>query len=96
MPGLQSNVLQASSERNFDTVFQACSKCKVDGLEIGGEPLDFFWPSADPPDCALAIFKKFWAISAIQSLAAVERSKTRLSRDFPSRSNFDFCNSICQ
>jgi hypothetical protein len=31
----------------------------------------------------------------LQSLAAVEASKNRLSRDFRSRSIFDFCNKIC-
>ena len=34
------------------------------------------------------------SVSALRSFAAVERSKNRLSRDFPSRSIFDFCNSI--
>jgi hypothetical protein len=34
--------------------------------------------------------------SAMQSVAAVELSRNLLSRDFWRRSNFDFCNNICQ
>jgi putative tryptophan/tyrosine transport system substrate-binding protein len=36
--GLQSNVLQASSERDFDAVFATLLETRVDGLVIGGEP----------------------------------------------------------
>jgi hypothetical protein len=35
-------------------------------------------------------------VSALESFAAVETPENRLSRDFRSRSIFDFCNSICQ
>jgi hypothetical protein len=35
-------------------------------------------------------------VSALASIAAAETSKHRLSRDFQSRSIFDFCNSIGQ
>ena len=34
-------------------------------------------------------------IGFLVSIAAVETSKHRLSRDSPGRSIFDFCNSIC-
>jgi hypothetical protein len=33
---------------------------------------------------------------ALNSDAAAEKSKDQLSRDFPGRSIFDFCNNICQ
>jgi hypothetical protein len=33
---------------------------------------------------------------ALKSDAAAEKSKDQLSRDFPGRSIFDFCNNICQ
>jgi hypothetical protein len=33
---------------------------------------------------------------ALKSDAAAEKSKDQLSRDFPGRSIFDFCNKICQ
>src|SRR5712671_5393587 len=33
---------------------------------------------------------------ALKSDAAAEKSKDQLSRDFPCRSIFDFCNNICQ
>ncbi len=36
--GLQSNVLQASSERDFDAVFESLRQMRADGLVIGGEP----------------------------------------------------------
>ena len=36
--GLQSNVLQASSERDFDAVFASLLQMRADGLVIGGEP----------------------------------------------------------
>ena len=36
--GLQSNVLQASRERDFDTVFASLSQMGADGLVIGGDP----------------------------------------------------------
>ncbi len=36
--GLQSNVLQASSERNLDAVFVSLLQMRTDGLVIGGEP----------------------------------------------------------
>jgi putative ABC transport system substrate-binding protein len=36
--GLQSNVLQASSERDFDAVFASLLQLRADGLVIGGEP----------------------------------------------------------
>jgi putative ABC transport system substrate-binding protein len=36
--GLQSNVLQASSERDFDAVFASLVQMQADGLVIGGEP----------------------------------------------------------
>jgi putative ABC transport system substrate-binding protein len=36
--GLQSNVLQASSERDFDAVFARLLQMRADGLVIGGEP----------------------------------------------------------
>jgi putative tryptophan/tyrosine transport system substrate-binding protein len=36
--GLQSNVLQASSERDFDAVFASLHQMRADGLVIGGEP----------------------------------------------------------
>jgi putative tryptophan/tyrosine transport system substrate-binding protein len=36
--GLQSNVLQASSERDFDAVFTSLLQMRADGLVIGGEP----------------------------------------------------------
>jgi len=32
----------------------------------------------------------------LKSDAAAENSKDQLSRDFPGRSIFDFCNNICQ
>jgi hypothetical protein len=32
----------------------------------------------------------------LKSDAAAEKSKDQLSRDFPGRSIFDFCNNICQ
>src|SRR5882762_1309667 len=35
-------------------------------------------------------------VSGLASIAVVETSKHRLSRDFQRRSIFDFCNSICQ
>src|SRR4029434_4472912 len=35
-------------------------------------------------------------VSGLASIAAVETSKHRLSRDFQRRSIFDFCNNICQ
>ena len=35
-------------------------------------------------------------VSGLESIAAVETSKHRLSRDFQRRSIFDFCNNICQ
>lgn len=36
--GLQSNVLQASNERDFDAVFARLLQMRADGLVIGGEP----------------------------------------------------------
>jgi len=36
--GLQSNVLQASSERDLDAVFVSLLQMRTDGLVIGGEP----------------------------------------------------------
>jgi hypothetical protein len=33
---------------------------------------------------------------ALKSDTAAEKSKDQLSRDFPGRSIFDFCNNICQ
>jgi len=36
--GLQSNILQASSERNLDAVFASLLQMRADGLVIGGEP----------------------------------------------------------
>jgi hypothetical protein len=36
------------------------------------------------------------SVVALKSDAAVEKSKDQLSRDFPRRSIFDFCNNICQ
>ena len=36
--GLKSNVLQASSERDFDAVFTSLLQMRADGLVIGGEP----------------------------------------------------------
>jgi putative ABC transport system substrate-binding protein len=36
--GLQSNVLQASSERDFDAVFASLLQMRADGLVIGGDP----------------------------------------------------------
>jgi len=33
---------------------------------------------------------------ALQSVAAAEKSKDELARDFWGRSIFDFCNNICQ
>ena len=36
--GLQSNVVQASSERDFDAVFASLLQMRADGLVIGGEP----------------------------------------------------------
>jgi putative tryptophan/tyrosine transport system substrate-binding protein len=36
--GLQSKVLQASSERDFDAVFASLLQMRADGLVIGGEP----------------------------------------------------------
>jgi len=36
--GVQSNVLQASSERDFDAVFASLHQMRADGLVIGGEP----------------------------------------------------------
>jgi len=36
--GLQSNVLHASSERDFDAVFTSLLQMRADGLVIGGEP----------------------------------------------------------
>jgi putative tryptophan/tyrosine transport system substrate-binding protein len=36
--GLQSNVLQASSDRDFDAVFASLLQMRADGLVIGGEP----------------------------------------------------------
>lgn len=36
--GLQSNVLQASSERDLDAVFVSLLQMRADGLVIGGEP----------------------------------------------------------
>jgi hypothetical protein len=33
---------------------------------------------------------------ALKSSTAAEKSKDQLSRDFPGRSVFDFCNNICQ
>src|SRR5450631_843730 len=35
------------------------------------------------------------SVVALKSEAAAEKSKDRLSRDFPGRSIFDFCNNIC-
>src|SRR5258705_13837157 len=36
------------------------------------------------------------SVVALKSDAAAEKSKDQLSRDFPGRSIFDFCNNICQ
>jgi hypothetical protein len=35
------------------------------------------------------------SVLALKSDAAAEKSKDQLSRDFPGRSIFDFCNNIC-
>jgi hypothetical protein len=36
------------------------------------------------------------SVAALKSDAAAGKSKDQLSRDFPGRSIFDFCNNICQ
>jgi hypothetical protein len=36
------------------------------------------------------------SVAALKSDAAAGKSKDQLSRDFPGRSIFDFCNKICQ
>src|SRR5882757_2096325 len=36
------------------------------------------------------------SVVALKSNTAAEKSKDQLSRDFPGRSIFDFCNNICQ
>jgi hypothetical protein len=36
------------------------------------------------------------SVAALKSDTAAEKSKDQLSRDFPGRSIFDFCNNICQ
>src|SRR6266478_1710777 len=36
------------------------------------------------------------SVVALKSDATAEKSKDQLSRDFPGRSIFDFCNNICQ
>jgi putative ABC transport system substrate-binding protein len=36
--GLQSSILQASSERDLDAVFRSLLQMRADGLVIGGEP----------------------------------------------------------
>jgi hypothetical protein len=36
------------------------------------------------------------SVVALKSSTAAEKSKDQLSRDFPGRSVFDFCNNICQ
>jgi hypothetical protein len=36
------------------------------------------------------------SVLALKSDAAAEKSKDQLSRDFPGRSLFDFCNNICR
>jgi hypothetical protein len=35
-------------------------------------------------------------VVALKRNTAAEKSKDQLSRDFPGRSIFDFCNNICQ